>query len=60
MSMAPALWFVNFTLMYTVNPQMAAKMPAYWTPIPVNVALAMAESRTGRVTFSDYASSFPS
>ena len=46
--------------MYTVNPQMAAKMPAYWTPIPVNVALAMAESRTGRVTFSDYASSFPS
>jgi hypothetical protein len=59
MSMAPALWFVNFALMYTVNPQMAAKMPAYWTPIPANVALAIAESRTGRVPFSKYASSFP-
>ena len=60
MSMAPALWFVNFTLMYTVNPQMAAKMPAYWTPIPAKVALAIAESHTGRVPFSDYVSSFPS
>jgi hypothetical protein len=59
MSMAPALWFVNFALMYTVNPQNAAKMPAYWTPIPAKVALAIAESRTGRVPFSDYASSFP-
>jgi hypothetical protein len=60
MSMAPALWFVNFALMYTVNPQMAAKMPAYWTPIPARVALAIAESRTGRVQFSDYVSSFSS
>lgn len=60
MSMAPALWFVNFALMYTVNPQMAARMPAYWTPIPAKVALAIAESRTGRVPFGDYVSSFPS
>ena len=59
MSMAPALWFVNFALLYTVNPQMAAKMPAYWTPIPAKVALAIAESPTGRVPFSDYISSFP-
>jgi hypothetical protein len=34
MSMAPPLWIVNFALMYTVNPEKAAKMPAYWTPIP--------------------------
>lgn len=58
MSMAPALWFVNFTLMYTVNPRMAAKMPALWTPIPAKVALAIAESRTGRVPYSEYESSF--
>ena len=60
MSMAPPLWIVNFVLMYTVNPAMAAKMPAYWTPIPATVALAIAESPTGQVRFSRYQSSFPS
>ncbi len=60
MSMAPPLWIVNFVLMYTVNPQMAAKMPAYWTPIPARVALAIAESPTGQVRYSRYQSSFPS
>lgn len=59
MSMAPPLWIVNFVLMYTVNPQMAAKMPAWWTPIPAKVALAIAESPTGQVPFSQYESSFP-
>lgn len=60
MSMAPPLWIVNFALMYTLNPEMAAKMPAWWTPIPAKVALAIAESPTGQVPFSDYESSFPS
>jgi hypothetical protein len=60
MSMAPPLWIVNFVLMYTVNPDMAAKMPAYWTPIPAKVALAIAESPTGQVRYSRYQSSFPS
>lgn len=60
MSMAPPLWIVNFVLMYTVNPEMAAKMPAYWTPIPANVALAIAESPTGQVRYGRYQSSFPS
>ena len=60
MSMAPPLWIVNFVLMYTVNPAMAAKMPAYWTPIPAKVALAIAESPTGQVRYSRYQSSFPS
>jgi hypothetical protein len=45
--------------MFTVNPEMAAKMPAYWTPIPGKVALAIAESPAGRVPFSEYVSSFP-
>jgi hypothetical protein len=59
MSMAPPLWIVNFVLMYTLNPKMAAKMPAWWTPIPAKVALAIAESPTGQVPFSEYESSFP-
>jgi len=60
MSMAPPLWIVNFALIYTLNPSLAAKMPASWTPIPANVALAIAESPTGQVPYSQYASSFPS
>ncbi len=58
--MAPPLWIVNFALIYTLNPNLAAKMPAWWTPIPANVALAIAESPTGQVPYSQYASSFPS
>ena len=60
MSMAPPLWIVNFALIYTLNPSLAAKMPAWWTPIPAKVALAIAESPTGQVSYSQYASSFPS
>ena len=28
MSMAPSIWIVNFALVYTLNPRLAAKMPA--------------------------------
>jgi hypothetical protein len=59
MSMAPPLWLVNFALIYTLNPGLAAKMPAHWTPIPANVALAIAESPTGQVPYSDYRSALP-
>ncbi len=59
MSMAPPLWIVNFALIYTLNPSLAAKMPARWTPIPANVAQAIAASPTGQVPFSEYQSSFP-
>jgi hypothetical protein len=59
MSMAPSIWIVNFVLLYTLNPSVAAKMPARWTPIPANVALAVAESPSGQVPFSQYESSFP-
>lgn len=59
MSMAPSIWIVNFALIYTLNPSLAAKMPARWTPIPANVAQAIAASPTGQVPFSEYMSSFP-
>jgi hypothetical protein len=59
MSMGPSLWIVNFALIYTLNPSLAAKMPAQWTPIPAKVALAIAENPTGQVPFSKYESSFP-
>ncbi len=59
MSMAPSIWIVNFALIYTLNPSLAAKMPARWAPIPANVAQAIAASPTGQVPFSEYESSFP-
>lgn len=59
MSMAPPLWIVNFALIYTLNPKLAAKMPANWTPIPANVALAIAASPTGQVPYDEYRSSLP-
>jgi hypothetical protein len=55
MSMGPALWVVNFALIYTLNPSLAALMPAQWAPIPENVAYAILKSRNGRVPYADYA-----
>jgi hypothetical protein len=49
MSMAPSIWIINFALIFTLNPSLAAKMPARWTPIPANVSLAIASSPTGQV-----------
>lgn len=34
-------------------------MLAYWTPIPANVALAIAASPTGQVPYGDCRSSLP-
>ncbi len=59
MSMAPSIWIVNFAAVYTLNPKLAAYMPARWTPIPANVVQAIKASRTGRVPYSEYESSFP-
>lgn len=59
LSMTPPLWEVNFCLIYTLNPKLAANMPANWNPIPAEVAAGMLSSQTGRVRFSDYASYFP-
>jgi hypothetical protein len=58
MSMAPTIWLVNFALIYTLRPELAAHMPAYWSPIPAPVAAAIEESDDGRVPYSDYASFF--
>ena len=30
MSMVPSIWIVNFALIYTLNPSLAAKMPTKW------------------------------
>jgi hypothetical protein len=56
MSMAPALWLTNFVLIYSLNPTLAAEMPAQWAPIPTMVSDAILASPTGRVRYSDYAS----
>ncbi|MEU8512947.1 hypothetical protein AB0C76_15370 [Kitasatospora sp. NPDC048722] len=56
MSMAPALWATNFALIWTLNPKLAADMPARWAPIPDAVANAILSSPTGRVRYADYAS----
>jgi len=58
MSMGPALWLVNFLLLYMLNPTLAAEMPANWAPIPPTVANAILASPTGQVPYSEYASFF--
>lgn len=58
MSMAPALWIVNFALIYTLNPRLAAAMPGWWAPIPTEVATAIAASPTGQVPYRKYKSFF--
>jgi hypothetical protein len=57
--MAPSRWIVNFALIYALNPRLAAKMPARWSPIPANVAQAIAANSNGQVPYSQYQSSFP-
>lgn len=65
MSIPPALWNVNFCLIYTLNPKLAANMPARWAPIPAPVAEAIMTATdaggnlTGQVRFDDYRSYFP-
>jgi hypothetical protein len=57
MSMGPALWIVNFALIYTLNPTLAADMPARWAPIPSAVVEAI-HGAGGRVPYSQVASYF--
>ncbi|HXB37756.1 MAG TPA: hypothetical protein VNU75_08625 [Acidimicrobiales bacterium] len=57
MSMGPALWVVNFALIYTLNPTLAADMPARWAPIPTAVVEAI-HGAGGRVPYSQVASYF--
>ena len=50
---------VIFILIYTLNPELAAAMPAYWTPIPPVVSLAILASEHGQVSYADYRNAFP-
>ena len=59
MSMIPPLWIVNFCLIYTLNPELAALMPAYWTDIPQQVATDIMNSPEGQVSYSYYQQYFP-
>lgn len=59
MSMAPSIWIINFTLLYVLNPAVAAQMPGWWAPIPPDVAAAIAADPHGQVLYSEFASSFP-
>jgi hypothetical protein len=59
MSMAPPLWIVNFALIYTLNPGLAAAMPAYWAPIPAEVAHGLEVSPHGRVPYRLFAADLP-
>jgi hypothetical protein len=58
MSMVPPIWIVNFALLYILRPSVAAEMPAYWTPIPEEVADAISADAEGRVLYSDVESYF--
>jgi hypothetical protein len=57
MSMGPALWIVNFALIYTLNPSLAAEMPAKWAPVPTGVVQAIHDGG-GTVPYSQVASYF--
>ena len=59
MSMIPPLWIVNFCLIYTLNPELAALMPAYWTAIPQQVATDISNSSEGQINYSYYQQYFP-
>lgn len=54
MPMAPSIWIANFALIYLLDPNLAADMPAGWAPIPGPVAAAMEASPTGQVPWSEY------
>ena len=58
MSMAPSIWIVNFAAVYTLNPKLAAYMPARWTPTPADVVQAIEASSNGQVAYGEYESSF--
>jgi hypothetical protein len=56
----PAVYLVNFLIMYIASPDEAAKMPAYRAPIPSDLAdcLNTYPDRPIRCSYSEYALSF--
>jgi len=53
----PAVYFVNFLLLYISNPNEAAEMPAYRTPLPAALSDCLESNPTG-CPYADYARSF--
>src|SRR4029077_4941858 len=44
---SPAIYLVNFLLLYMVNPRVAADMPAFKAPIPKAVAPCLEQNPSG-------------
>jgi hypothetical protein len=59
MPMAPSIYIANFALIYILNPNFAAKMPAYWTAMPTELATALRNSPTGQVPYQQFRSMLP-
>jgi len=51
---APAMWILNYLLVYLLNPEAARFFPAYWASIPEEVVTAIQESDNGQVPYSEY------
>ena len=60
MSMCPAIWIVNFYLLYILNPSLAALMPGWWEPIPQPVVDILLQNTTGTVKYSEVKQYFTS
>lgn len=54
MPMVPSIWITNFALIYMLSPDLAAQMPAYWEPIPEDLARALKASPDGTVPYSEW------
>src|SRR3954449_2580117 len=52
-SVTPAIYLVNFVLLYVANPAIAAYMPAYKAPIPEAVVDCLEQNPTG-CPYADY------
>ena len=54
-SLTPAIYLVNFLLLYMANPDIAAYMPAYKAPIPQPVVDCLEQNPTGTgCPYADY------
>jgi len=52
-SLTPAIYLVNFLLVYMANPDIAAYMPAYKAPVPEPVVDCLEQNPTG-CPYADY------
>lgn len=51
---APAMWNLNYLLVYALDPEAARYFPAYWESIPEEVVSAIQESPNGQVAYADF------